>query len=87
MVFLEAAACGRAAIAGEAGGTEDAVLHDRTGLRVDGAALPVVEEAIHDLLTDPVRRMALAEAGLRRAREAFGWDAVARRIDSLGEHS
>lgn len=87
MVFLEAAACGRAAIAGEAGCTEDAVLHDRTGLRVDGAALPVVEEAIHDLLTDPVRRMALAEAGLRRAREAFGWDAVARRIDSLGEHS
>ncbi|MEN9726183.1 MAG: hypothetical protein RL434_549 [Pseudomonadota bacterium] len=87
MVFLEAAACGRAAIAGEAGGTEDAVLHDRTGLRVDGASLPAVEEAIHALLIDPVRMTALAENGLQRARESFGWDAVARRIDSLVKHS
>lgn len=84
MVFLEAAACGRAAVAGEAGGTEDAVQHERTGLRVDGTSLEAVAGAIHGLLIDPVRCAALAEAGLQRTRQDHGWDAVARRIDNLG---
>ncbi len=36
MVFIEAAACGKPSLAGEAGGTGSAVLHEQTGLRVDG---------------------------------------------------
>jgi phosphatidyl-myo-inositol dimannoside synthase len=39
MVFIEAAACGKPALAGEAGGTGAAVLHGQTGHRVDGSQL------------------------------------------------
>ena len=39
MVFIEAAACGKPAVAGMAGGTGAAVIDGVTGLRVDGASI------------------------------------------------
>ena len=83
MVFLEAAACGKTAIAGRAGGTEDAVLDGETGLRVDAVEERAVAEAISSLLSDPARRRALGDAALARARRDYGWASVAARIDAL----
>ena len=39
MVFIEAAACGKPSLAGDAGGTGSAVLDEKTGLRIDGTSL------------------------------------------------
>jgi phosphatidylinositol alpha-1,6-mannosyltransferase len=83
MVFLEAAACGKTAIAGRAGGTEDAVLDGETGLRVDAVEERAVAEAISSLLSDPARRRAQGDAALARARRDYGWASVAARIDAL----
>ena len=52
MVYLEAAACGKPAIAGMAGGTGNAVIDGTTGLRVDGERLEDVAAALERLLTD-----------------------------------
>lgn len=77
MVFIEAAACGKTSIAGEAGGTGSAVLHNQTGVRVDGASVMAIESALRALLTDTVLRTRLAEAAYARALALFGWDRVA----------
>jgi len=77
MVFMEAAACGKTSIAGDAGGTGAAVLHGKTGLRVDGTRHEAAAEAIRRLLADPVHREQLAENAHRRAVEEFSWEKVA----------
>jgi phosphatidyl-myo-inositol dimannoside synthase len=86
MVFIEAAACGKATIAGLAGGTGSAVLDGVTGLRVDGESLPALVGAIADILVDVKRREALGAAGQARARELLSWDAVAARTVALGQN-
>lgn len=77
MVFLEAAACGKAVVAGLAGGTGAAVEDGVTGLRVDGKSTEEIRIALHNLLKDKSFSQHLGEAGLSRARESFGWEAVA----------
>ena len=52
MVFLEANACGKPAIAGMAGGTGGAVLDGKTGFRIDGASVDELTDCISKLLTD-----------------------------------
>lgn len=79
MVFIEAAACGKPALAGLAGGTGSAVLDGETGVRVDGDSLSEVQRALFRLLTDEALRDRLGGAGQVRAHEDFGWDAVAAR--------
>lgn len=79
MVFIEAAACGKAAIAGRAGGTGSAVLEDITGLRVDGESVTDLFQALHDLLGDSPRSLEFGRAGLERVRESLSWAAVAER--------
>lgn len=85
MVFLEAAACGRTALAGDAGGTGSAVLHEETGLRVCGESVNAIHAALHRLLTDVVLRTRLETAARVRARDAFSWEMVAQRTRSLGQ--
>lgn len=77
IVFLEAAACGKAAIAGAAGGTGSAVLDGETGVRVDGDSPAAVEAALHDILTDHDRRATMGKTGLARVRESLDWQSVA----------
>lgn len=83
MVFLEAAACGKPSIAGEAGGTGAAVLHGVTGLRVDGASPERVGQALEKLLSDDALRAKLGQAGLERARALFDWDMVAQKTAAI----
>ncbi|NMF87373.1 glycosyltransferase [Aromatoleum petrolei] len=79
LVFLEAAACGKASIAGKAGGTGSAVLDGITGIRADGDDQAAVAEAIRRLLEDGTQLDALARQAMQRARGEFAWDAVAIR--------
>ncbi len=77
MVFIEAAACGKPAIAGKAGGTGAAVIDGKTGHRVDGSNAAEVAATLHQVLADPGGLATLGSAALERAREEFGWDRVA----------
>ncbi|KAI5916665.1 glycosyltransferase family 4 protein [Thauera sp. 2A1] len=77
IVFLEAAACGKAAIAGQAGGTGSAVLDGQTGLRIDGESVAALATALWGILGDAQQCAAMGQAGLTRVRESLNWQAVA----------
>ncbi|MBN8441195.1 MAG: glycosyltransferase family 4 protein [Thauera sp.] len=83
IVFLEAAACGKTAIAGRAGGTGSAVLENVTGLRVNGDSLEELAQALTDLLLDSHRCKALGDAGLARVIANLSWSAVSRKTSAL----
>lgn len=86
IVFVEAAACGVAQVAGDSGGAAEAVDDGVTGVVVrrpdDARAAAAVFES---LLADPVRRAAMARASRQRALEEFSYDVLAARLgDALG---
>ena len=83
IVYLEAAACGKPALAGLAGGTGAAVLAGQTGLRVDGRQPQEVEGALARLLLDPALATRLGTQARERAVAAFDWRAVAARTAAL----
>ncbi|MDP2833084.1 MAG: glycosyltransferase family 4 protein [Pseudomonadota bacterium] len=83
MVFLEAAACRKPAIAGDAGGTGAAVLEGETGFRVDGTCVQAVTSALASVLSDPSLAERLAQAAQERAESAFSWDSVAAKTAAL----
>jgi phosphatidylinositol alpha-1,6-mannosyltransferase len=83
IVYLEAAACGKSAIAGLAGGTGNAVVDSVTGLRVDGADEAAVQRALIELLADPDKAHTLGMNGLERTVRDFSWDRVAEQTARL----
>jgi phosphatidylinositol alpha-1,6-mannosyltransferase len=80
IVYLEAAASGRPAVAGRSGGAPEAVVDGRTGLVVDGAHVGAVAEAVSALLADPRRGAAMGKAGRARAEGEFAWPVLAERL-------
>ncbi|MES1999790.1 MAG: glycosyltransferase family 4 protein [Pseudomonadota bacterium] len=85
MVFIEAAACGKPALAGQAGGTGAAVLDGVTGLRVEGSDGVAVASGILRLLKDEKSARALGRCALTRVSEQFDWDIVAKKTELLHE--
>jgi phosphatidylinositol alpha-1,6-mannosyltransferase len=83
MVFMEAAACGKASIAGRDGGTGSAVLDGITGLRVDGESLDALETALARLLSERQEQARLADAALTRCVSEFSWTAVANKTRAI----
>jgi len=83
MVFLEAAACCKPAIAGDAGGTGAAVVAGETGFRVDGTQAAAITSALAAILSDPDLADRLARMGYQRACAEFSWDAVAEKTHGL----
>jgi len=77
MVFVEAAACRKPAVAGLAGGTGSAVIDGTTGFRVDGTRPGAVTDALIKLLTEPAVTARLAENAYQRAQSTFSWERVA----------
>lgn len=77
MVFVEAAACGKAAIAGKAGGTGAAVVDGVTGFRVDGSRVEAVAAVLGRVLADDALARRLGEAGYERVGARFSWPSVA----------
>ena len=80
LVFLEAAAAGKAVLGGRSGGVPDAVDEGRTGLLADPASVEETAAGLLRLLGDPALRSELGEAGRRRVRAGFRWSSVAERL-------
>jgi phosphatidylinositol alpha-1,6-mannosyltransferase len=80
LVFLEAAASGKPAIAGKAGGTGSAVLEGVTGLRVDGENVAEIAAALERLLNDPAESARMGQAARQRVLANFTHK---RRVDQL----
>ena len=85
MVFLEAAACGKPSIAGNAGGTAAAVEDGVTGYRVQGEDVEQIVGKLRLLLSDDSLRTRMGRSGFERAHREFSWDAVARKTAALLE--
>ena len=83
IVFLEAAACCKPAIAGNSGGISDAVEHGRTGILVDPENVLAVASAIMSLLDDPEKASQLGQAGRQMVLERFTWEHVMQDARSL----
>ncbi len=79
LVFLEANACGLPVIAGEAGGSVDAVTDQLNGVVVDGNDTAAIAGAVIGVFQDNVLRQQLRSRGHAVAREA-GWD---RRVEQF----
>jgi phosphatidylinositol alpha-1,6-mannosyltransferase len=73
LVFLEANACGVPVIAGQDGGSPDAVTDGVNGLVIDGNDPLAIAAAVRRLLSDTSLRAALRQRGLETAREVR-WD-------------
>lgn len=84
LVFLEAMACGKPVIAGNAGGVRDEITQDENGLLVDGDDQAAIAAAIGRVLREPGLAARLTEAGLRTARAA-AWPVRARAFMELCE--
>jgi phosphatidylinositol alpha-1,6-mannosyltransferase len=82
IVYLEASAHGLAVIAGDRGGSVDAVRHGRTGILVDAEDPAAVADAIVALLGDPARCRRLGEQGKLWA-AAHSWPIVARQVSDV----
>ena len=83
MVFIEAAACGKPSLAGEAGGTGSAVLHGETGLRVDGVIVDSIAQALAKLVTETEAAMVMGQRGWVRTQSEFAWERVAEKTRAL----
>jgi len=70
--LVEAMCAGLAVVATDVSGHRDVVIHGETGLLVPPNDSAALADAIAELITDPVRRRAMGEAGRRRALEEFG---------------
>lgn len=83
--LIEAAACGRAAVATPVGGIPEVVEHDRTGLLVPPGDPSRFADAVVDLLCDTERRVAMGRAARRLAEERFDMHRWAQRLHGIYE--
>lgn len=83
MVFLEAAACGKPAIAGAAGGTGSAIIDGITGFRVDGSMEAETATVLSRLLLHPDIGDMLGTAARQRSLAEFSWEQVARKTAQI----
>jgi glycosyltransferase involved in cell wall biosynthesis len=82
---LEAMACGTPVIGADVGGIRYTVCDGETGYLVPPNDPEALADRLARVLTEPRHRRALAEEGLRRAREHFAWPGVTRSVEDLYE--
>lgn len=87
MVLLEAQSCGTPVIAGDSGGTAEALVEGRTGMVVDCTSVAALARAIEELLTDDKKRTAMSAAARDLMLAKFDWDDVAAQAGWLFEAS
>lgn len=83
MAFLEAAASGLPAVAGDVRGVPEVVIDGRTGLLVPEGDAAAFAQAVRRLLDEPDLRGRLARGAREFATAERGLDAAAARIDAL----
>lgn len=81
--LLEANACGRPAIAFDAGGMADGLRHDETGLLVPPGDVAALAAAIRRLVEEPATRVRMGAAALDLARSEFAMEIEAERFERL----
>jgi glycogen synthase len=79
MVALEAQLAGTPVAVSDTGGLAELVEPGVTGLRFTPESPTAIAAAVRDVAADPDAARRRAVRARRRAREEFGWDAVARR--------
>ncbi len=84
-VALEAAAAGVPVVATAVGGTPEVVEHGATGLLVPSGQPQALAESLNRLLGSGDLRRAMGEAGRKRMREQFTFEAQAARYEQLFE--
>lgn len=85
VIFLEAQAVGRPVVAGNSGGSPEALVDGETGLLVDGDDPAAVADAVVSLLADPGRARAMGTAGRAFVEEHHDWDRIVADLhDELG---
>ena len=87
MVFIEANACGKPVIGGRSGGTESSIIHEKTGLLVNGNNLDEIFEAVIRLINDKEFARMLGENGRERAVSQFGWERCLQKIQQIGKRN
>ncbi|HEX2089062.1 MAG TPA: glycosyltransferase family 4 protein [Actinomycetota bacterium] len=83
IVFLEAAATGKAVVAGRSGGADEAVADEETGLLVEGREPKAVALAIAQLLSDREAANRMGSAGRARAENEFTWPIAAEKLSAI----
>jgi phosphatidylinositol alpha-1,6-mannosyltransferase len=85
MVLLEAQACGRAVLAGDSGGTIEAMRAGETGVLVDCTRAETLAAAVAELLGDAARRARMGAAGRQWTERACSFDGLAPQAAGLLE--
>jgi phosphatidylinositol alpha-1,6-mannosyltransferase len=84
IVFLEAAACGTAQLAGRSGGSDEAVEDGRTGKVVERPSdIGEVADALRTLLANEEQRNEMAARSRARVVEEFTYDALSQRLSEI----
>jgi phosphatidylinositol alpha-1,6-mannosyltransferase len=83
IVFLEAAAAGKAAVAGRSGGAAEAVVDEVTGLLVEGTEPKAVALAVARLLLDPELRARMGAAARAHVEQGFTWPMRAMELAAI----
>jgi phosphatidylinositol alpha-1,6-mannosyltransferase len=85
-VFSEAAACGVPQIAGQSGGSAEAVVDGVTGLVIDEPSnVAKVARAIDSLLSDKLRLQTMGIASRQRALAEFDYNVLTARLAAVLE--
>jgi len=83
IVFLEAAACGKAVIAGNSGGAVEAVEQGVTGILVNPNSTTEIKQAILNLLESPDKANQFGENGRKRVVQLFEWTKLAKLLEPI----
>ncbi len=82
-VVLEAMASGLPVVGTRISGTEELVIHDRTGLLVAPEEAAPLAAAIGELAADPARRLAMGRAAREEVLRAWTWESRARELETV----
>ena len=81
--IMQAMACGKPVVSTPVGAITEAVVADHTGLIVPPRDSAALANALIRVLGDPALRASLGRAGLQRARDQFGIDAMLDRMEAV----
>ncbi len=82
LVALEASACGTPVVASNVGGLANIVDHNRTGLLVEGNDPQAYAEAVHTVLSQPVKSAEMALDAADKA-SSYSWFFTAKKLEQL----
>ena len=81
--YLEASACGLPILAGDSGGVPDAVIHNKTGLVVNGRDEKQIAAAAIDLLTNLESAREMGKVGRQWILENWRWEKWSKDFEDL----